>query len=49
MMPGVGHIGGRMSVIGGFAVRGGVDIIETFDEDGQEWLTMNGVTVRKPR
>ena len=33
MMPGVGFIGGHLSVIGGYSWPGAVDIIETWDED----------------
>ncbi len=37
MMPGVGFVGGRLSVIGGYSWPGGVDMIETFDDDSEEW------------
>ena len=33
MMPGVGFIGGNLSVIGGYSWPGAVDIIEQWDED----------------
>ena len=49
MMPGVGHIGGRLSVIGGSAGSRGVDVIESYDGEGDEWANNNGMTVRKPR
>ena len=31
-MPGVGFIGGKLSVIGGYSWPGGVDLLEEFDE-----------------
>ena len=37
MMPGVGFVGGKLSVIGGYSWPGGVDLIEVFDEDNEEW------------
>lgn len=38
MMPGVGFLGGRLSVIGGYSWPGGVELIEVFDEDTEEWV-----------
>lgn len=39
MMPGIGFIGGRLSVIGGYSWPGGVDLIEEWDDDNQVWVT----------
>ena len=36
MMPGVGFIGGQLSILGGYSWPGAVDLIETWDEDRQE-------------
>ena len=33
MMPGVGFIGGDLSIIGGYSWPGAVDLIEKWDED----------------
>ena len=33
MMPGIGFIGGKLSIIGGYSWPGAVDIIEQWDED----------------
>ena len=33
MMPGVGFIGGKLSILGGYSWPGAVDIIEQWDED----------------
>ncbi|XP_059095761.1 uncharacterized protein LOC131890438 [Tigriopus californicus] len=38
MMPGIGFIGGKLSVIGGYSWPGGVDLIEQWDEDQEEWV-----------
>ena len=38
MMPGVGFIGGQLSIIGGYSWPGAVDLIESWDEDREEWL-----------
>ena len=35
-MPGVGFIGGQLSILGGYSWPGAVDLIETWDEDRQE-------------
>ena len=33
MMPGVGFIGGDLSIVGGYSWPGAVDLIEKWDED----------------
>jgi len=38
MMPGVGFIGGQLSVIGGYSWPGGVKLVETWDDDQEEWV-----------
>ena len=38
MMPGVGFIGGKLSIIGGYSWPGGVELIEEWDEDNEEWI-----------
>ena len=38
MMPGVGFIGGDLSIVGGYSWPGAVDLIETWDEDREEWV-----------
>ena len=40
-MPGVGFIGGKLSVIGGYSWPGGVDLLEEFDEVREGRLTHN--------
>ncbi|XP_023322030.1 kelch-like protein 33 isoform X2 [Eurytemora carolleeae] len=37
MMPGIGFIGGKLSIVGGYSWPGAVDIIEQWDEDKEEW------------
>ena len=42
MMPGVGFIGGQLSILGGYSWPGAVDLIETWDEDRSvQYSTMN--------
>ena len=38
MMPGIGFIGGRLSIVGGYSWPGGVDLIEEWDDDNGEWV-----------
>merc|ERR1719499_2119369 len=38
MMPGVGFIGGDLSIVGGYSWPGAVDLIERWDEDREEWV-----------
>ena len=38
MMPGVGFIGGKLSVVGGYSWPGGVKLVETWDDDLEEWV-----------
>ena len=38
MMPGVSFIGGKLSVVGGYSWPGGVDLIEQWEEDMEEWI-----------
>ena len=38
MMPGIGFIGGQLSVVGGFSWPGGVSLVEQWDEDLEEWV-----------
>ena len=39
MMPGVGLIGGKLSLIGGYSWPGGVELIEQWEDDtvDEEW------------
>ena len=50
MMPGVGFIGGKLSLIGGYSWPGGVDLIEQWEEDAidEEWQKTN-LTLNYPR
>jgi len=48
MMPGVGFVGGTLSVIGGYSWPGGVALIEQWDEDLEEWITTPD-TLKYPR
>eukprot|EP00096_Caligus_rogercresseyi_P006745 TRINITY_DN2353_c0_g1_i1.p1 TRINITY_DN2353_c0_g1~~TRINITY_DN2353_c0_g1_i1.p1 ORF type:complete len:788 (-),score=160.43 TRINITY_DN2353_c0_g1_i1:106-2409(-) len=48
MMPGVGFVGGTLTVIGGYSWPEGVKLIETWDEDNEEWVKSN-LTIRLPR
>ena len=41
MMPGLGFIGGHLSVIGGYSWPGGVALIEQWDEDQEEWVKVD--------
>ena len=49
-MPGVGFIGGKLSLIGGYSWPGGVDLIEQWEEDAidEEWQKTN-LTLNYPR
>ena len=38
MMPGVGFIGGQLSIVGGYSWPGGVSLVEQWDEDLEEWV-----------
>ena len=40
MMPGVGFIGGKLSILGGYSWPGAVDIIEQWDEDRLDLLIL---------
>ena len=48
MMPGVGYIGGKLSIVGGYSWPGGVDTIEQWDEDTEEW-TKTDLKIRYAR
>ena len=48
MMPGVGFIGGKLSVIGGYSWPGGVKLIETWNDITDEW-DKNNFTLKYPR
>ena len=37
-MPGVGFIGGELSILGGYSWPGAVDLVERWDEDREEWV-----------
>lgn len=41
MMPGIGFIGGKLSIIGGYSWPGGVELIEEWDADTEEWVKSN--------
>ena len=47
-MPGVGFIGGKLSVIGGYSWPGGVKLIETWNDITDEW-DKNNFTLKYPR
>ena len=49
MMPGVSFIGGTLSVIGGYSWPGGVDMIEEWDDDKEEWIPKAGFKIKYPR
>ena len=38
MMPGLGFIGGRLSVVGGYSWPGGVGSVEQWDDDNAQWI-----------
>ena len=40
-MPGIGFIGGKLSIIGGYSWPGGVDMIEQWEDDVEEWQSTN--------
>ena len=46
MMPGVGFIGGQLSILGGYSWPGAVDLIETWDEDRSVQCTVQYSTVQ---
>ena len=48
MMPGVGFIGGNLSVIGGYSWPGGVKLNEAWDNINEEWDKSN-FTLKYPR
>ena len=48
MMPGVGFIGGNLSVIGGCSWPGGVKLNEAWDNINEEWDKSN-FTLKYPR
>lgn len=48
MMPGIGFIGGTLSVIGGYSWPGGVTLIENWDDINDEWIKSN-MTLKYPR
>ena len=39
MMPGVGFIGGKLSIVGGYSWPEGVDLVEMWDEDRWDSIT----------
>ena len=45
-MPGVGFIGGKLSVIGGYSWPGGVDLMEEFDEGRRQRLRNKAMALR---
>ncbi len=40
-MPGIGYIGGRLSIVGGYSWPGAVDLIEEWDED--RYIVYSGI------
>ena len=48
MMPGVGFIGGKLSVIGGYSWPGGVSLIEEWDDNNEEFVRSTK-TIKYPR
>lgn len=49
MMPGIGYIGGKLSVIGGYSWPHGVEIIEQWDEDNEVWVKNQTLKLNYPR
>ncbi len=50
MMPGIGFIGGTLSVIGGYSWPGGVGSVEQWDDDNAEWVKANdNIKLKYPR
>jgi hypothetical protein len=47
MMPGIGYIGGRLSIVGGYSWPGAVDLIEEWDEDRYRYSIKKNNAVRK--
>ncbi len=43
MMPGIGYIGGRLSIVGGYSWPGAVDLIEEWDEDRYSTVRYIGI------
>ena len=48
MMPGVGFVGGNLSIIGGYSWPGGVKLIEKWNDLNDEWDRSN-FTLKYPR
>ena len=48
MMPGIGFVGGHLSIIGGYSWPGGVELVEQFDEDNEEWVKTD-IKIKYPR
>jgi len=46
MSPGVGFVGGRLSVVGGYSWPGGVDTVEVWDDDSSEWIKNDAIKLR---
>jgi len=46
MMPGVGFVGGALSVVGGYSWPGGVDTVEQWDDDRRQWVKNDVVKLR---
>ena len=38
MSPGVGFIGGKLHIVGGYSWPGAVDQVEMWDQDREEWI-----------
>ena len=49
MMPGLGFIGGKLSLVGGYSWPGGVDLIEQWDDDNEEWIVAKNLKIKYPR
>lgn len=49
MMPGLGFIGGKLSLVGGYSWPGGVDLIEQWDDDNEEWIVSKNLKIKYPR
>lgn len=49
MMPGVGFIGGKLSVIGGYSWPHGVELVEQWDDDNEVWVKKEELKLNYPR
>ena len=48
MMPGISFVGGKLTIIGGYSWPGGVDLVEQWDDDNEEWVK-SSLKIKYPR